>query len=197
MLTTLVIRDVVLIETLDLAVGPGMTALTGETGAGKSIILDALGLATGARAIVITIPDMGLSPYAGNANKTNPGASALLSRLTTDFNGFLRTRINATAYDGRNYGLVLADDIVAAIVEGRRPQGLDQELSLIWDFVTEVQRTRRVSDTTYGRALARFGEQGVIDLAGIIGYYSLLALTMNVARVAPPQGESYLPRFPE
>lgn len=50
MLTTLVIRDVVLIETLDLAVGPGMTALTGETGAGKSIILDALGLATGARA---------------------------------------------------------------------------------------------------------------------------------------------------
>ena len=91
----------------------------------------------------------------------------------------------------------LSDDIVAAIVEGRRPQGLDEELSLIWDFVTEVQRTRRVSDTTYGRALARFGEQGVIDLAGIIGYYSLLALTMNVARVAPPQGEPYLPRFPE
>jgi len=58
-------------------------------------------------------------------------------------------------------------------------------------------RARRVSDTTYGRALARFGEQGIIDLAGIIGYYSLLAMTMNVARVSPPDGESYLPRFPE
>ena len=47
MLTTLIIRDVVLIDSLDLSFGPGLTVLTGETGAGKSIILDALGLATG------------------------------------------------------------------------------------------------------------------------------------------------------
>lgn len=50
MLTCLSIRDVVLVEALDLEVGPGLTVLTGETGAGKSIILDALGLALGARA---------------------------------------------------------------------------------------------------------------------------------------------------
>ena len=50
MLTGLSIRDIVLVEALDLAFGPGLTVLTGETGAGKSIILDALGLATGARA---------------------------------------------------------------------------------------------------------------------------------------------------
>ncbi|RAK51271.1 DNA repair protein RecN [Phenylobacterium deserti] len=50
MLIGLWIRDVVLIEALDLSIGPGLTALTGETGAGKSIILDSLGLATGARA---------------------------------------------------------------------------------------------------------------------------------------------------
>jgi len=50
MLIGLTIRDVVLVEALNLAVGSGLTVLTGETGAGKSIILDALGLATGARA---------------------------------------------------------------------------------------------------------------------------------------------------
>jgi DNA repair protein RecN (Recombination protein N) len=49
MLIGLWIRDVVLIEALDLSIGPGLTVLTGETGAGKSIILDALGLAVGAR----------------------------------------------------------------------------------------------------------------------------------------------------
>src|SRR5215210_6097228 len=50
MLTGLSIRDVVLIESLDLEFGPGLGVLTGETGAGKSILLDALGLALGTRA---------------------------------------------------------------------------------------------------------------------------------------------------
>ncbi len=99
----------------------------------------------------------------------------------------------------RKHGLTagLTEAIIDAVRDGRRPEGLDEELSVIWDFVTELLRARRVSDTSYGRALARFGEQGIIDLAGIIGYYSLLAMTMNVARVAPPQGEACLPRFPE
>ena len=50
MLTALSIRDVVLIERLDLSFGAGLTVLTGETGGGKSILLDSLGLALGSRA---------------------------------------------------------------------------------------------------------------------------------------------------
>ena len=74
-------------------------------------------LKTGARALVFTIPDLSLSPYAVNAARTNPGATGQLANLTYEFNAYLRTRINAAAYDGRNYGLVLADDIVAAMAK--------------------------------------------------------------------------------
>ena len=91
----------------------------------------------------------------------------------------------------------VADATIVAIIEGRRPDALPDDEQIVWDFVTELTRTKRVSDTTYARALAAFGERGTIDLAGIVGYYSLLAMTMNVARVPPPDGEPRLPRFPE
>ena len=72
-------------------------------------------LATGARAIVFTVPDLSSSPYAARASLRDPGAPQLLSDLTYQFNAYLRTQIDSSAYDGRNYGLVLADDIVAAM----------------------------------------------------------------------------------
>ena len=72
-------------------------------------------LGTGARALVLTIPDMGLSPYAATQEKTSAGAKALLTQLSYQFNALLRTSIDQTAYDGRNYGLVLGDDVVSAI----------------------------------------------------------------------------------
>jgi len=59
MLTALSIRNVVLIEALDLSFAAGMTALTGETGAGKSILLDALTMATGARSDNAKLGKMG------------------------------------------------------------------------------------------------------------------------------------------
>lgn len=87
--------------------------------------------------------------------------------------------------------------IVAAIRDGRRPEGLDQDAQLVTDFVTELLRRKSVSEPTWTLALARFGEQGCVDLCGIVGYYGLLAAVMNVARVPPPAGRDKLPRFPE
>ena len=90
----------------------------------------------------------------------------------------------------------VTEDTIAAIAEGRRPPNLTDDETAVYSFVTELLNNRRVSDATYAVALQRFGEQGVIDICGIVGYYQLLALTMNVARVPPPDGETQLPRFP-
>lgn len=66
---------------------------------------------------MISIPDMSLSPYAVNAYTTDPNAYALLSTLSYEFNAYMRTRIDSTSFDGRNYALVLADDVVAAMTK--------------------------------------------------------------------------------
>lgn len=86
---------------------------------------------------------------------------------------------------------------IDALREARRPPAMSADESLVYDFVHELLHTKRVSDATYAAAAARLGERGVIDLCGVVGYYQLLALTMNVARTPAPAGEAPLPRFPE
>ena len=78
--------------------------------------------------------------------------------------------------------------IAEAIAEGRRPTGMAEDEELVYDFLTELLVNKSVCDATYARAVNKFGEPGVIDLIGISGYYALLAMVMNVARTAVPEG---------
>jgi 4-carboxymuconolactone decarboxylase len=75
---------------------------------------------------------------------------------------------------------------VTAIAEGRRPAPMSDDEAAIYDYFDELDRHRSVSDATYARMVARFGEQGVIDAAGIIGYYTMLSIAMNTTRTAVP-----------
>jgi 4-carboxymuconolactone decarboxylase len=77
----------------------------------------------------------------------------------------------------------LAPSIIAALAADRRPDGMTPDETLVFDFFAELQARHDVSDATYAAAVARFGEQGVIDLVGLVGYYGTLALIMNVTRV--------------
>ena len=78
-------------------------------------------------------------------------------------------------------------EIAEAIFEGRRPQGMSEDEETVYDFVTELNHTKRVSDATYNRAVKLAGEQGVIDITGLQGYYALLAMTLNVDRFELPK----------
>lgn len=89
----------------------------------------------------------------------------------------------------------LKSEIIRAIAEGRRPPSMDADEALVFDFVDELARNRSVSDATYKSAVRQFGEQAVIDLVGAVGYYSTLAMLMNVART-PAEGVAMLEKFP-
>jgi 4-carboxymuconolactone decarboxylase len=79
-------------------------------------------------------------------------------------------------------------DKIRAVAEGRRPDGLAPDEAAVHDFLQELQNNRSVSDTAYGRMVELFGERGVVDLCGLCGYYTTLAMVMNVARTALPEG---------
>lgn len=76
----------------------------------------------------------------------------------------------------------LKADIVQAIAEGRRPDQMADDEQAIYDFCVELHRNRSVSDATYARALAKLGEDGIVEAASIQGFYALLAMNMNAAR---------------
>jgi 4-carboxymuconolactone decarboxylase len=80
-----------------------------------------------------------------------------------------------------------------AIAQGRRPDAMTADETLIYDTLEELRANRCLSDVTYDRVRQRFGEQGVIDMVAHYGYYSLLAMTMNVARTALPEGTESVP----
>jgi 4-carboxymuconolactone decarboxylase len=87
--------------------------------------------------------------------------------------------------------------IADAIAEGRRPTGMKQDEEIVYELLTETLHNKSVSDATYARAVAKFGEAGVVDLVGLAGYYLMLAMIMNMARTALPAGKSpQLPHFP-
>lgn len=88
-------------------------------------------------------------------------------------------------------------DVIAAIRDGRRPTGMTADEEMVYDFSIELHRNKRVSDATFARVDTRFGKQGIVDLTGINGYYTLLAMQLNVARFEPDGGMPRLPRMPE
>jgi 4-carboxymuconolactone decarboxylase len=84
----------------------------------------------------------------------------------------------------------LSADIVQAIAEGRRPERMAADEDALYTLCDELHRNQSVSDPTYTRAVATFGEQGVIDILGISGYYTMLAMVLNTARTPLPAGHA-------
>jgi 4-carboxymuconolactone decarboxylase len=83
----------------------------------------------------------------------------------------------------------LSEAIADAIAAGKRPDDMSRAEAIIYDFCTELHRDRQVSDATLQASLAEFGPQGAVELIGVSGYYTTIAMVLNVAGVPLPDSQ--------
>jgi 4-carboxymuconolactone decarboxylase len=79
----------------------------------------------------------------------------------------------------------IAQDVIDALRDGKTPAFGDSEARLVYDFATTFYETRDVPDALFEEAVARFGRRHVVELAGVLGYYSGLAMLLRIFRVSP------------
>jgi 4-carboxymuconolactone decarboxylase len=84
--------------------------------------------------------------------------------------------------------------VIEAILAQVRPQGLSEDDAAIVSYATELNRFKSVSDATYADALARFGERRLVELTALVGYYTMVAMTLNAHEIPLPEGVQ--PAFP-
>jgi 4-carboxymuconolactone decarboxylase len=84
---------------------------------------------------------------------------------------------------------------VEAIRRGETPSFTQKDEALVHRICSELFKTQRLSDASFAEAVASLGETGLIEVIGIIGYYTLIGNTLNVFQVALPEGEKS--PFPE
>lgn len=82
----------------------------------------------------------------------------------------------------------IKQDDIDAMLEGRDPAFADPDCQIIYSYTSELLQTARVSDETHSKASAALGENGVVDLVALIGYYGLVALTLNAFNMPVPNG---------
>jgi 4-carboxymuconolactone decarboxylase len=87
--------------------------------------------------------------------------------------------------------------VADAVGHGRRPRGMSRDEQAVYAFCTEMLDRGEVADSTYEAARSNFGEAMLVDLVGLVGYYTLLAMILNVARTpVPPDAPHVLPAHP-
>lgn len=82
----------------------------------------------------------------------------------------------------------LAESIADEVARGTRPAGMKDDEEVVFDFCSILHRQHVVDDALFKRAVSALGEQGVVDLIGVSGYYTLVSMILNVAEIPLPAG---------
>ena len=93
---------------------------------------------------------------------------------------------HAHRIEGEKAGL--ETPLIEALLAQQEPPQMSEDDAAVWRYAVELNRHKSVSNATYAAALARFGEKGVVELTALIGYYTMVAMTLNCHEIPLPEG---------
>jgi 4-carboxymuconolactone decarboxylase len=160
-------------------------------------------------ATMLTTPPRNSALNSGpfNAYARSPGLGLLLLQVSdyVRFNSALPPRLSEFAimiaarqwsqpYEWRaHYPLAIKGgldrQVLVDLGAGTRPQGMKEDETALYDFCTELYRDKNVSDAAFKAALTKFGERGIMDLIGIIGYYDIASMALIVQKATGKPGD--------
>jgi 4-carboxymuconolactone decarboxylase len=120
------------------------------------------------------------SPELASLTTLGPRLSELLVLITATHWG-AEYEFSVHAPEARKAGV--ADTVIAALQAGETPRFGDADSQLLYEFATSFFETRDVPDGLFDKAVAQFGRRRVVELAGVLGYYSGLAMLLRIFRV--------------
>jgi len=82
----------------------------------------------------------------------------------------------------------LESDIIEGILQFRKSKLLNDAESIVFDFALELNQTKSVCDSVYQKAVVNFGEKTVVELTALVGYYTMVAMTLNAHEIPLPEG---------
>jgi 4-carboxymuconolactone decarboxylase len=157
-------------------------------------------LGAGPFGVLLRVPDYVVPALQMRLHNLNNSA---LSRKNTELAILIAARYSTNNFEWNAHSTLakqekLSPEIIAAIADGRRPEKMADDEAILYDFCNELLHNQSVSDATYARALAKFGEPGVVEAAALEGYYTFLSMVMNTARTSlPANAKPQLTQFPK
>ena len=94
-----------------------------------------------------------------------------------------------TAHYGAAVKGGLDPSVGADIAAGKHPSKMKEDETIVYALLTEIYRDRKVSDATFAKAVAKYGEKGIMDIIGLASYYGNTAMTLIAADASLPAGD--------
>ena len=140
--------------------------------------------------VLLRSPEMGdLAQKFGASMRFNPDMPRKLNEMAIIITGrYWTAQYEWYAHKRAALDAGLSPAIVDAIKDGRRPSGMSKDEEAVYNFCTEVLNTKHASDATFAAAKAAFGEKGVVDLMGVMSWYQMVSMLLNVDRYPLPDG---------